>query len=367
MSQQTKARETPWPSALAESADPIWILDPDDRIVGWNRAAERVFGYSPEDIVGQPLSRLVPPDLLTRGELEELSAVLAERDAMSDYETRRLRKDGSEVEVSLTRTVLRSRDGRILGSTTVLRDLSERRRLERQMIEAEKLATVGQVAASVAQEIGAPITALGLLVERMRRDAQVAQRYAEELDTLQGILDRVGRLSRQLVELAKPGEPRFRQVCIASLLRDTVTLLAPGFARGGIEVEVAVDEGLPPLQADPRHLEQVLVNLLLNAQSALGRRRSPRVRLEARVAPGPPAAGQPKRQVLAIRVSDNGPGIAPEDLPRIFTPFFSRFGGSGMGLPLAQQLVHQHGGTLEVESEAGQGTTFTVNLPLNQN
>lgn len=353
-----------WPAALAESADAIWVLDASDRILAWNRGAERLFGYTAQEITGEPLTRLIPKDLLERGEPAALGSVLAEHGAITDYETRRLRKDGAEVEVSLTQTLLRNRTGETLGSVTVLRDLSERRRVERQVVESEKLATVGQVAASVAQEIGAPITALRLVVERMLRDPQVASRYGEELQTTQSLLERVGRLSRQLVDLAKPGEPRFRQVDVTSLIQDTVALVAPAFARAGIDVELDLANPLPRIEADPRQLEHVLVNLLLNSRSALASRRRGRVRVEASVAPGLPAAGKPKREVLEIRVADNGPGIDPGDLPRIFTPFFSRFGGSGLGLPLTRQLVHQHAGTVEVESAPGEGATFIVHIPL---
>lgn len=364
MTRSNRTNDALWPAAFAESADAIWALDPNDRILAWNRGAERLFGYTAQEITGEPLTRLIPKDLLERGEATALASVLAERGAITDYETRRVRKDGSEIEVSLTRTLLRSRTGETLGSITILRDLSERRRLERQVIESEKLATVGQVAASVAQEIGAPITALRLVVERMLRDPQVAARHEQELRTIQGLLERVGRLSRQLVDLAKPGEPRFRKVDVASVIQDAVALVAPAFARAGIDVRVALANRLPRIEADPRQLEHALVNLLLNARSALASRPRGRVRVEASVVPGLPAAGTPKREVLEIRVADNGPGIDSEDLPRIFTPFFSRFGGSGLGLPLTRQLVHQHGGTVEVESAPGAGATFIVHVPL---
>lgn len=366
MREKERRGEPLWPTVLAESADAIWVLDADDRIVAWNKGAEQLFGYRADEIVGQPLRRLIPRDLLERGEPRELARVLAERGAVADYETRRLRKDGTELEVSLTRTLINNRTGEPMGSATVVRDLSERRRVEHHMVEAEKLATVGQVAASVAQEIGAPITALGLVVERMLRDPQVVQRYAEELETIQGLLDRVGRLSRQLVDLAKPGRPRFRKVDVSAVIHDALSFVGTVFERAGIRVETELSEPLPKLEADPHKLEQVLVNLLLNAQSALAGRRRGRVRVKASVAPGLPAAGQPKREVLEIRVCDNGPGIEPGDLPRIFTPFFSRFGGSGLGLPVARQLVHQHGGTVEVESAPGHGAVFILQLPLSR-
>jgi PAS domain S-box-containing protein len=355
-----------WPAVIAESADAIWLLDAEDRIVGWNGAAERLFGYGAEEMLGRPLALLIPRDLLDEGEDRALAAVLRERGAITDYETRRRRRDGMEVEVSLTRTLIRTRSGEPLGSVTVARDLSERKRVERQIIESEKLASVGQVAASVAQEIGAPITALGLLIEQMRRDPHLTDRYAEEIRTIEEVLERVGRLSRQLVDLAKPGEPQLREVDAKALVRDTLALMAPAFSRGGIAVEMRLDGPLPPVEADPRQIEQVLVNLLLNAQRAVAGRRRPRIVLAAGVAEGLPAAGRPKRAALEIRVSDNGPGIEAADVPHIFTPFFSRFGGSGLGLPVARQLLHRHGGTLHVETPADGGATFIVQLPLSR-
>ena len=353
-----------WPAVLAESADAIWLLDAQERVVGWSGGAEDLLGYRADEILGEPIGRLIPPDLRREREDHGLAQVLSERGAITDYETRRLRKDGTEVEVRLSRTWIRTGTGEAVGSVTVARDLSERRRVERQIIESEKLASVGQVAASVAQEIGAPITALGLLVEQMRRDPEVVERYEDEIRTIQDLLDRVSRLSRQLVDLAKPGEPRMRKVDAVDLVRDTLALLAPALERGRIRLETDLDERRPPIQADPRQIEQVIVNLVLNAQRALAGRRQPRIRVSAGAAGGLPSAGTSKRRALEIRVADNGPGIEPEDLPHIFTPFFSRFGGSGLGLPVARQLLDRHGGTLHVESEPGHGATFIIHLPL---
>lgn len=355
-----------WPAVLAQSADAIWMLDAEERIVGWNRGAEEMLGYRSEEIVGQPLSRLIPEDLLRSGEDRALAGVLEERGAITDYETRRRRKDGGEVQVSLSQTLIRARNGDVLGSVTVARDVSERKRMERQIIESEKLVSVGQVAASVAQEIGAPITALGLLIEQLRRDPQVTERYAEEIETIQGLLERVGRLTRQLVDLAKPRAPHLRAVDLKALVRETLALLSPVFTRSGTTVEAEVDGEIPSVEADPHHIEQVLVNLLLNAQRALEGRRRGRIRVTGGLAEGLPITGRLKRQVVEIRVSDNGPGIEPEDLPHIFTPFFSRFGGSGLGLPVARQLLHQHGGSLSVECPPGKGATFIVHIPLSR-
>lgn len=364
MASKAGRREPLWPAVLAESADAIWLVDPEDRVVGWNRGAERLFGYRAEEIVGEPLERLIPEDLKARNENRELADVLSEHGMIADYETRRLHKDGTELHVSLSRTLIGTRGGDLLGSVTVARDLSERKRMERQIIESEKLASVGQVAASVAQEIGAPITALGLLVEQMRRDGEVARRYEEEIATIQGLLDRVGRLSRQLVDLAKPGEPRMREIDPVGLVRDTLALLQPALERAGVRLHETYAPMIPTLKADPHQIEQVLVNLILNAQRALAGRRRGCIEIGVAVVDGLPAVGQPKRRVLEIRVADNGPGIEPADLSHIFTPFFSRFGGSGLGLPVARQLVHQHGGQLLVETAPAKGATFLIHLPL---
>ncbi|HSG81661.1 MAG TPA: PAS domain S-box protein [Gemmatimonadota bacterium] len=356
-----------WPDLVADSADAIWALDDNEHIAAWNRGAEEMFGYTSQEVIGKPITVLIPKDLIAEREPERLRKALRELGAVRDYQTRRLAKDGREVEVSLTRTVTRNgqRNSSGLASLTIVRDLSQRRQVERQVIESEKLVTLGQLAASVAQEIGAPLTSIGIVVENLRRG--LGDPDAErQLEMAAQQLSRIARLTHGLVELAKPGELHLTQVQVADVIDRVLELLAPSLERARVQVAVKVDPDttLPEILADAGQLQQVFLNLLMNAERAMGPRGGGSVTIAAELTRGFPVVGRPMRQVIKVEVSDDGPGIEPADLHYIFAPFFSRSGGSGLGLALAKQIIHAHGGAIEARSSLGQGATFTVILPV---
>ncbi len=360
--------QTGWPELVTDSVDAIWALDEAERITAWNRGAEEMFGYTSEEIVGQPVTCLIPKDLIAEREPERLRKALRELGAVRDYQTRRLRKDGREVEVSITRTVTRDgpRNGQGLASLTIVRDLSTRRQVERQMIESEKLVTLGQLAASVAQEIGAPLTSIGIVVENLRR-ADLGDEYSKrQLQMAAEQLSRIARLTHGLVELAKPGELHLERVQVLELIDRVLELLGPSMERAGVraEVEVGNGSGGPEVMADAGQLQQVFLNVLMNAQRAMEPNGGGRLAIRTALARGFPTVGRPVRQMAKIEVTDEGPGIDPADIHYIFAPFFSRSGGSGLGLALAKQIVHAHGGTIEARSVPGKGATFTILLPV---
>ncbi len=364
----SSAHQSGWPELLADSADAIWALDDDERIIAWNRGAEEMFGYTSDEMVGEPLTKLIPADLIAEREPERLRKALRELGAVRDYQTRRVTKDGREVEVSLTRTVPRNgqRNGAGLASLTIVRDLSQRRQVERQVIESEKLVTLGQLAASVAQEIGAPLTSIGIVVENLRRAGLGDEDAERQLTTAAEQLSRIARLTHGLVELAKPGELDLEPVQITDVIDRVLELLGPSFDRASVEPEVEINSGttLPLIQADAGQLQQVFLNLLMNAQRAMEPKGGGIVTIGTELTRGFPIVGRPMRQVIKVEVSDDGPGIEPADLHYIFAPFFSRSGGSGLGLALAKQIIHAHGGAIEARSSLGKGATFTVILPV---
>jgi PAS domain S-box-containing protein len=320
----SSAQQSGWPDLVADSADAIWALDDDERIIAWNRGAEEMFGYTTDEIVGEPITRLIPKDLIAEREPERLRKALRELGAVRDYQTRRLKKDGGEVEVSLTRTLARNgvRNGSGLASLTIVRDLSQRRQIERQVIESEKLVTLGQLAASVAQEIGAPLTSIGIVIENLRR-GQLGDPGAErQLETAAQQLSRIARLTHGLVELAKPGELHLVHVQITEVIDRVLELLEPSLERASVETQFGSGGKLPEIQADAGQLQQVFLNLLMNAQRAMEPQGGGVVTIDTELTRGFPAVGRPMRQVLKIKVSDNGPGIEPADLHYIFAPFF---------------------------------------------
>ncbi|MGD2152940.1 MAG: PAS domain S-box protein [Gemmatimonadales bacterium] len=357
-------RQARWPELVADSADAIWAVDSEERIVAWNRGAEEIFGYGSEEIIGEPVTRLIPADLIEQREPERLRKALRELGSVRDYQTRRLTKDGREVEVSLTSTVPRNGSAESLAASTIVRDLSHRRQVERQVIESEKMATLGQLAASVAQEIGAPLTTIGIVVEKLRRSDLGDGEAEKQLETAAQQLSRIARLTHGLIELAKPGELHLSSVQLCEIIDRVVELLEPSLTRAGARVEVRCDQQLPEILADAGQLQQVFLNLLMNAQRALESSGGGTVRITVQLVGGFPRVGRPLRQAISVELCDDGPGIDPADLHYVFAPFFSRSGGSGLGLALAKQIVHAHGGTIEARSEPGRGATFTILLPV---
>ncbi len=341
-------------------------MNDEEKIIAWNRGAEEIFGYTLEEILGEPEARLIPADLIEGREPERLRKALRELGAVRDYPTRRLTKDGREVEVSLTRTVTRNgpKNGDTLASSTIVRELSQRRQIERQVIESEKMATLGQLAASVAQEIGAPLTTIGIVVEKLRKSRLEDGDAKRQLETAADQLSRIARLTHGLVELAKPGELHLTRVHMCEVIDRVLELLGPSLKRAEVGVEVKCQSPIPEILADAGQLQQVFLNLLMNAQRALGESGGGAVKLTVRLVRGIPAVGRPMRQAIKIDVADDGPGIDTADLHYVFAPFFSRSGGSGLGLALAKQIIHAHGGTIEARSSRGQGAIFTILLPV---
>lgn len=225
----------------------------------------------------------------------------------------------------------------------------------RSMGEAEQMAAVGQLAATVAQEIGGPNTSIQVAVDHLL-DGCGAE-HEETKGTLKQVLtqtERITRLTRQLIALADPGKPRLEAVDLAEIAESACELMESSFHQRGIECSWDLEEGQVRAVADRNHLLQVLVNLLFNARTALqdyeGERKV-RLRSEANA------------DRVYIHIEDSGPGIPQEDLSRIFLPFVSTTGGTGMGLFLTRQILVEQNGGVRVKSpnEMG-GATFTVYL-----
>jgi PAS domain S-box-containing protein len=339
---------------LDMSADAIITASPEERITSWNRGAAEMFGWTADEMVGRVFDILLPDEERVRGELDWIHRTTLAQGAIRNHETRRRRKDGSVFDVSLTRTAVRGADGELVGFTAILRDISDRKRLERSLLAAERLATAGQVAAGVAHEIGAPLTAIAMTVEHMLRLRCQSCAGAEQMKVLQSQTDRIARLARQLVDLAKPAGVTRTPLQVNDVVAVAASLLRPQFAQKGARLEVELEPGLRRVSADGAQLQQVVLNLLFNAHRA--------------VAPGSGEVfvGTHRRddRFVSITVRDNGAGIAEEDLPHVFTPFFSRTGGTGLGLAIAAQIVQAHGGTIDADSAPGRGAVCTIVLPV---
>jgi signal transduction histidine kinase len=225
-----------------------------------------------------------------------------------------------------------------------------------QLIETEQLAAVGQVAAGVAHEIGAPLTAISVSVEYLlKTELGAGEPYRRDLEMILAQTQRITRLTRSLVDLARPGEPALLPIDLNAVVSEGLDLLARQLRRAGVEVVADMAEDLPSILGDAHQLQQVLINLVLNAERAVLAHRDGEPLIEI--------VTRPARGGAELVVSDRGPGVAAEDVDRIFLPFYSRAGGTGLGLPLARAIVHRHGGSVWLEAAEGRGATFVVHLP----
>jgi PAS domain S-box-containing protein len=383
---------------LTEAAlDAIVVADQGGRITLFNPAAERMFGYAAAEVLGQPLTTLMPPNVRERHE-QGFRRYLETRQSRIVGHTVELvgrRKDGGEFPLELSLSALDV--GGELQFLGAIRDLTERDRLRAAMVQSEKLASIGLLSAGVAHEINNPLAFIannltvlerdtkGLLalvntcdgaVDRLAQsDAETASRFhalAEKIDlpyvrdnlgrvlarTREGV-QRVTRIVGSLRGLARTAPPQLEETHVPDLVDMSLDMIRGQLQRRGIAVELDL-VAAPKLRCVATQISQVLLNLVVNAMQAIeaaGRTEGGRIRINSR-REGPE---------LLIEVVDNGCGIAPEDLPRLFDPFFTTKPvgeGTGLGLFVTHGIINGHGGRIVPESRPGEGSCFRVFLPL---
>jgi two-component system sensor histidine kinase PilS (NtrC family) len=324
------------------------VLDRDHTVTVLNRAAEEISGHRGAEIIGRPWSALfgsVP--------MAEIEAAIAERPHASErHETILARPDGSRLPVRMTFSALRSADGRRLGLIAVCEDLSAIREMEDRMRRADRLATLGRLAANIAHEIRNPLASLTGAIEALA-GTHAAHDDREHLTQI--VLresDRLNQMIRSFLDYARPTPLSTQAVDVSEMLDEVLVLLEHRELPGGLKIARDFPPGLT-WPVDAQRLRQALWNLCLNAVQAMpdGGELTVSARAEARL--------------LKISVADTGEGIAATDLAHVFEPFFStKAEGSGLGLALVHRIIHDHGGEIEVRSQTAMGTTFLLTLPL---
>jgi signal transduction histidine kinase len=222
-----------------------------------------------------------------------------------------------------------------------------------QMSRAEHFATLGELAAGLAHEIRNPLAGIAGVLDIVSRDLPAASVAREVIDDAKQEAVQINRILTELLDTARPKAPQFRVTDLMATAEHAVLFARQQAVTKRINIEFEVTEALPPVDHDPNQINQVLLNLLLNAIQSMDKPGTIRVSL------------QPDEEAVAIIVADEGKGIAAEHLPNLFRPFFTTKGhGTGLGLSLARRMVESHGGTITVESKLGEGARFTVLLPV---
>jgi two-component system sensor histidine kinase PilS (NtrC family) len=332
----------------------LMTLDPAGRVVAFNRAAEAITGYTEAQVRDRSY------EVAGFSEVPGVTAFVAgggPPPAVAGGEVTVVRQDGGRIPVGISLSPLWDQEGRVLGLVAVFQDLSEKKRIEEQLRRADRLAVVGQLAASIAHEIRNPLAAISGSIQVLQEELQPHGQSRQLLDIILREADRLKLITGQFLDFVRPRTPLRKECELVTCLEETVLLLRQG-ERTGAEVVVgfAPSEAPVVVAADEDQLRQVFWNISLNAVQAMPEGGT--LRIELRDHPGDPEAA-----AVAVEFSDTGGGIRPEDLDRIFEPFFTtKESGTGLGLSIARRVVEELGGRIEVENRPGEGATFRVLL-----
>jgi PAS domain S-box-containing protein len=361
-------------SALVESAeDAIFTKRLDGTITSWNPGAIRLYGYLPEEIVGRSVTILAPPD--HPDEIPSILARIAAGERIEHFETERLHKDGSRRHVALTISPIRNRDGEIVAASTVARDITARKSAESQLLQAQKLESVGRLAGGIAHDFNNMLTAIrgyaDMLTDDLSPDRLSEPDLAASLQSVVGIsyaAERASALTGQLLAFSRHRAVTPKVVELNAGIREVEPMLRRLIGED-LRLVFKLDPSAGNVIADPGQLDQILINLVVNARDAMpdGGTISietanvefdePYALEHFEVKPGP---------YVMLAVSDTGVGMDRETRAHIFEPFYTTKDvgmGTGLGLATTYGIVGQAGGHIWLYSEPGVGTTFKLYFP----
>ena len=346
-----------WLAAIVESADDaILSKDLNGIITSWNRAAQRIFGYTEEEMVGASVLKLIPPELHPE-EAVILSKIRA-GEKIDHYETTRVTKSGKRLSVSLTISPLRDSRGKIIGASKILRDITTQRQMEQSLMRAEKLASGGRMAATIAHEINNPLEAVLNLIYLSRTgsaDPEV-QGYLQSAETE---LERLAEIAKQTLgfyrEHASP-----TTVSLPTLVGDTLRIYGTKLRAAGIRTETRFT-ATRDIVVKKGEIMQVIANLISNATHAMPSGGTLMAAVDDASLEG--------REAIQFTIQDSGVGIQQDHLDRVFEPFYTTRAttGTGIGLWVVKQFIEGHAGTIDVHSSTdpeSHGTRVTILLPV---
>ena len=347
---------------LESASESIVITNAAGAIVRVNDKAEKMFGYERAELIGQPVEVLIPRRVREAHVAHRAGYMAAPRvrSMGRGLDLAGVKKDGIEFPVEVSLSFVETDDG--IRAIAFVTDISERLAFQRAARQADKLAALGTLSAGIAHEINNPIGIITSRVEVMLLEAEGEELSAELRKDLEVILRharRVASITQGLLSFARQSSGVRAAVNLNRVVEEILQLVRKDMDRAHVQVTLRRDEALPEIMADANAIGQVLLNLLTNARRAMPDGGG-EITIET-------AYDAPARSVR-LMVRDTGTGIAPDVLPKIFDPFFTtKPDGTGLGLSVSHGIIHDHQGSVDVESLVGKGTTFTVTLPVDAN
>lgn len=348
---------------LDKAQEAILLRSLDGPILYWNQGAERLYGWSAEEAVGQ-----LAKDLLFKESMSQLDDAFRVTMDKGEWhgELHQIRKDGSEIIVESRWTLILSKDNQPQAILAINTDITEKKRLETELLRTTRLSLIGEMAAGLAHEIKNPLAgiqgAVDILIER--RKPEDAERRTLEL--VHREVERIDKVVRALLEKARPHELKLASASLAEVVRSAVLLARHQAAAMAHEKQVSIKYDAPAdplvLPLDAAQIEDAVLNLVINAVEAIDTEGRVTVRVSRQNGSN---GSKPAFEEALIQVEDNGRGIAEEKLQYIFNPFFTESSnGTGLGLAAVRRIARAHGGWVEAQSSLGRGSTFTIHLPF---
>jgi PAS domain S-box-containing protein len=352
-------------AVVENSNDAVVACSLEGIIRSWNAGAERIYGYSTEEAVGQSMTMLLPPDHLD--ELPLTLTTVRRGESMANYETVRLRKDGKKISVSLTDSPIRE-GGKITGLSSIARDITERKRLEEELLQSQKMDAVGRLAGGIAHDFNNILTAILGYSDLLIGQIDERQWMYKHLSEIRKAADFAASLTHQLLAFSRRQPLYLRVFNINDTVRNLQKMLQRVIGEH-IHIETKLDAKIGRLKADASQLEQVLLNLCVNARDAMPKGGAITIAtadVTYFVDDFYSVNEMPAGEYVKLTVTDTGTGISPEIVKHIFEPFFTtkeKGQGTGLGLATCYGIVKQSGGYINVDSTVGAGTSFSIYLP----
>ncbi|GAB5465120.1 MAG: hypothetical protein Kapaf2KO_05560 [Candidatus Kapaibacteriales bacterium] len=339
-----------WYRAIFDNAtDAFFIVQPDTwDILDINDFGSQLLGHNRSDIIGARLPQFKRIFKL----LNKSSSPIV----LSELSLDRHNQPPLMLEVSAR--FLEIDELRVIYA--IARDVSEQHALTDKMVQADKLVLLGQLSAGVAHELRNPLAAVNLNLQVLKRKTEEdnpLKTYVEM--ALQGV-ERITKIVDVTLNFSRPAMPEIKKIDINQLIPNVLELTRSTINKKDIQLDLDLEKGLPMVNADEKQMQQVFVNLVTNAVDAIESKGTITIKTQIEL-------GQRINEgtYLTISVSDSGIGMPPEEITKIFNPFFTRKAeGTGLGLPITQRILHQHNGIIDVESQVGKGTTFYIKLPV---
>jgi PAS domain S-box-containing protein len=332
----------------------VMAVDLEDRIESWNSQMEVMFALPRRDAVGRPMTEVLPPSFL-----EEFYRVRQTQGIHNLYKFRLNTPAGESRVTNIAIAPLVSKSFSVIGRLIIVDDITERIELESQLSQAEKLSSIGLLAAGVAHEVNTPLAVISSYAQMLSKQVNGDNKQSALLEKITRQTFRASEIVNSLLNFSRTSSTEFADVDLNRVIKDTLTLLEHQFKTARINVQQELYPELPPIQGNTGKLQQVFLNLFLNAKDAMP-------------GGGTLTISTVNGHKVQVRVADTGTGIAQEHIHRIYDPFFTtknkpktgHSGGTGLGLSVTYGIIQEHAGKIRVDSTPGHGTTFIMEFPL---